>query len=437
MKNREADDFDVAVIGAGMAGMVAARALGERGVRVVVLEARERVGGRIFTRHEHGQDVELGAEFLHGRAPELFALVDEVGADAAERDGAMLREEWGGGLAEDDPQDEAMFEPLTTLEDHSGEDITFAEWLAQSGVPEEERGALLGYVEGFNAADARRIGVKALGVQQKAEDAIEGDRAWHVRGGYAQLPKYLERRVKELGGEIRLGCEVKVVRWSAGEVELETPRGLVRAKKCVVTLPLGVLQRVNREGGMKLQPEPAAIAQARRMDMGHVVRFTMVFRERWWERSKAVSQEALKKLSFLFTMTRLPSVWWTTRLENSTMLTGWVGGPRAKALEGKSAGELGREACATLAEVFGVGEDVVRASLIETFTHDWSHDEFACGAYSYVPAGAIDAPAAMAQPELGTMFFSGEHTDVTGHWGTVHAAMRSGLRATEQVLGEL
>ena len=86
--------------------------------------------------------------------------------------------------------------------------------------------------------------------------------------------------------------------------------------------------------------------------------------------------------------------------------------------------------------LFGVAEDVVRAQLVATYTHDWSGDAFSRGAYSYVPVGAIDAPAAMAEAVADTLFFAGEHTDVTGHWGTVHAAIRSGLRAAAQVLGE-
>jgi monoamine oxidase len=433
-------ELDVVILGAGMAGLTAARALAERGLRVVVLEAKDRVGGRVFTRGaEGGGTVELGAEFVHGRAPELWALIEECGAKTVEREGTMLREAWGGGVAEDDPQDDGMFDPLESLEDFAGEDVAFADWLAESDVPEDECAALTGYVEGFNAADARRIGVKALGVQQKAEDAIEGDRAWHVLGGYGQLAESLAARVKELGGEVRLGWEAVAVRWRAGDVEVETNRGMVHAGKCVVTLPLGVLQGVNDEDGLRMAPEPKAIAQARRLEMGHAVRFTMVFRSKWWERSGVADEKKLASMSFLFTFQRSVRVWWTAHPEPEALpaLTGWVGGPRAKELEGKSAGELGREACAELAAVFGVAEDGLRWELVATYAHDWSSDAFARGAYSYVPAGALDAPASMTRPEAETIFFAGEHTDVTGHWGTVHAAVRSGLRVAGQVLGEM
>jgi monoamine oxidase len=104
-------------------------------------------------------------------------------------------------------------------------------------------------------------------------------------------------------------------------------------------------------------------------------------------------------------------------------------------LLGLSEVELASVAVTTLAKVMGLEEDEVRRELINCYTHDWQADEFARGAYSYVAAGRLDAPAAMAEPVSGTLFFAGEHTDVTGHWGTVHAAMRSGLRAAEQILG--
>jgi monoamine oxidase len=431
---------DVLVLGAGMAGLTAARALAERGVRVTVLEASDRVGGRVLSlRVEGGGVVELGAEFVHGRAPELWALITEANAKTVERDGTMLREEWGGGLVADDPQDESMFEPLEALENFAGEDVAFADWLAASDVAEEERSALTGYVEGFNAADAQRISVRSLGAQQKAEDASEGDRSWHLTGGYAQLAEDLAARLRELGVEVRLGCEVLSVTWSEGEVRVRTRLGEFVAGQCIVTLPLGVLQLVNQAGGLRMEPEPRAIAAARRLAMGHASRFTMVFRERWWERSTALDAEKLRSMSFLFTPNRMPPVWWTPHPEAEGLptLTGWVGGPRAAALEGRSAQELGLEACAALAEVFGVAEELVRAALVETYAHDWAADRFALGAYSYVPVGAMDAPALLAQPESGTLFFAGEHTDVTANWGTVHAAIRSGLRVAEQSMDKL
>lgn len=177
------------------------------------------------------------------------------------------------------------------------------------------------------------------------------------------------------------------------------------------------------------------------MEMGDVVRFTMLFRQPWWQTLAAGQEKSphARQMRFLFTGNTLPPVWWTSYPEGEAMasLTGWVGGPRSHALQGRSAQELGDEACRTLARALRADPEQVRAQLAGTWMHDWSADPFARGAYSYVPAGALDAPAAMAQPERHTVFFAGEHTDITAQWGTVHAALRSGQRAASQVMDEL
>jgi monoamine oxidase len=430
-------DVDVLIIGAGMAGLTTARALAERNVSIRLLEARDRVGGRVYSVPVEGGGVaELGAEFVHGRPAELWALIDEAGVKTVERDGSMLREKSPGHIAADDPGE--GFAALDELEDWKGADIAFTDWLKTSDVSEENRAALTAYVEGFNAADATRISVMSLGIQQKAEEASEGDSSFHVVGGYQQLAEYLHQRVKELGAEVRLGCEVSSIAWSEGRVVVGTSAGNMVAKQCVLTLPLSILQRVNCPGGVRIKPEPKAVAESQRMAMGHATRFTMVFRERWWKQSAVAEKDALAEMSFLFTSERMPPVWWTSSPEKETFpsLTGWVGGPRTKHLEGKSAGELGREACAVLAKVFGMSEDIVRAALISTHSHDWAGDPHSLGSYSYVLTGGADASAAMCVPEAATLFFAGEHTDTSGHWGTVHAAIRSGLRVATQILGE-
>ncbi|HLI77151.1 MAG TPA: NAD(P)/FAD-dependent oxidoreductase, partial [Acidobacteriaceae bacterium] len=329
---------------------------------------------------------------------------------------------------------------LLALADLPGEDVSFAEWLAGSDVPEWQRAAMTGYVEGFNAADAERISARSLGIQQRAEEASEGDRSWHLPGGYAQIPEFLAEHARAAGAEVRLRSEVLAIRWRPGHVVVSTRQGDLRAPKCVITLPLGVLQAANASapGSVRIEPEPRALFEARRMAMGAVVRFTLVFRERWWERAARPAPEALQTMSFLFTRDRMPPVWWTRHPEPETLptLTGWVGGPRAGALQGKTAEDLGEIACRELSAAFALPEEVIRAALVSTHTYDWSADPSAKGAYSYVVAGALDAPEAMTIPEADTLFFAGEHTDTTGNWGTVHAAFGSGLRAAGQIAGK-
>jgi monoamine oxidase len=184
---------------------------------------------------------------------------------------------------------------------------------------------------------------------------------------------------------------------------------------------------------MTISPSPDSILEAAgRLRMGQARRFTLLFAEKFWE--NLPPQPALSELSFLFAFTEMPPVWWTPHPEASHTITGWVGGPRSAALTGLNAKTLGQKACTTLGRIFGVKKDRIHGLLRGCYTHDWQHDRFTLGAYSYVATGGLNASSQMTEPVADTLFFAGEHTDVTGHWGTVHAAMRSGLRAAEQIL---
>ena len=418
---------DVVVIGAGVSGLAAARRLAEAGLRVVVLEASERVGGRIMTVRDGETVVELGAEFVHGRPRVLWELIEEAGLETFERVGKFLRVEDGrlvGGDWEDDED-----EPVERLKEFAGPDCSFVEYLERSGVPREEWAEEVGYVEGFNAADAREASALALGRQQRAEDAVEGDRVWKLTGGYDGVVGYLRDRVVAAGGDVRLGERVVRVEWKAmreGREEgakIATAGGeIFEAGACVVTVPLGVLQA----GAIAFEPEvPRVMEAAAKMRMGQVCRFTMVFGRRLWPET----------MSFLLAREMTPGVWWTGRPAEEKTLTGWVGGPRSAELLGLPIEELQARAVRAAAAALRLAEDEVRAELQGFHMHDWRADDCYRGAYSWVPVGGLEASAEMSEPVDGVLFFAGEHTDTTGHWGTVHAALGSGVRAAAEILG--
>jgi monoamine oxidase len=169
--------------------------------------------------------------------------------------------------------------------------------------------------------------------------------------------------------------------------------------------------------------------------MGHARRFTLLFREKFWTSTTPQPNPApTADFSFLFAFASMPPVWWTPHPEPSNTLTGWVGGPRSESLANLAPTQLGELACETLAAIFSLPPETLRTQLINCFTHDWQRDALSFGAYSYVPAGVLDASSKMTLPADTTLYFAGEHTDTTGHWGTVHAAIRSGLRAAHQIL---
>jgi monoamine oxidase len=420
--------YDVIVVGAGMAGLTTARSLAEAGLKVLVVEANDRIGGRILTRHVGDDAIELGAEFIHGRPPELWALIKEAGLETYRREGTQICFE-DGTLSDCSGMMDEVFEPLEKLKKFKGEDINFAEYLNREQIPMGERSPMIAYVEGFNAADHREISAVSLGVQQKAEDASEGDHSYCLRDGYDQLPRYLSERITELGGKVLTGTPVQEIRWQQGWVKIVSEPWSFNAPRVVITLPLAVL----RNRSVQIEPLPIHILEAaERLRMGQVRRFTLLFAEKFWEGISP--QPAVREMSFLFAFTEMPPVWWTPHPEMSHTITGWIGGPRSAALTGLDTKMLADKACTTLGRIFGLRKERIQELLKGCYTHDWQHDRYALGAYSYVATGGLDASKQMTEPVADTLFFAGEHTDVTGHWGTVHAAMRSGLRAAEQIL---
>jgi monoamine oxidase len=428
-------NHDVIVLGAGIAGLTAARRLAASGLRVHVVEARDRVGGRIFSRNIGEEIVELGAEFVHGRPPALWELIEEAGLETYELHGERIC--WEQNVLRKCAGDlDRVFEWLEALKHWDREDCSFAEYLEIAHVPQASRKRLINYVEGFNAADHRIIGVAALAKQQAMEDTTEGDRLFHVRGGYSQLPEFLARQIQQLGGGISLNTRAQRVQWKQGTVEVDClrdgEREVCHAAAIVIALPLGVLQ----SGDLQISPAPAqALSAISQIQVGHVRRLVLLFRQKFWADPEFQSgNNGLKEMSFLHSSTGMFPVWWTKFPEDSRSLVAWTGGPRADAIAAQTLENLQSEAIAELAEIFALGQSELHTLLLQAESHNWQQDPLAMGSYSYLPAGALHAPDSLAAPVEKTLFFAGEHTDTTGNWGTVHGAMESGLRAANQIL---
>lgn len=430
MPGRPAADsqFEVLVIGAGIAGLSAACALARAGKRVAIVEARSRVGGRIFSIGTDGfpLPVELGAEFVHGKPPVLMELIARAGKSCFGLDGQTFHFE-NGQLA---PAADDFTSVLERLPRRPDPDLTFSEWLTAQRLSPGRAQAATSYVEGFNAARADVIGIASLAKQQSAEDAIHGDLLFRIEQGYASLADWLLNDFTGAGGRVYLETSVQRVRWTRGNVALtaETQVGgrvqlTLSSRQCVVTLPLSLLQI----GSVLFDPAPRRVFKAAgQMAMGAAKRIVFLFREPFWA-------ARYPQASFLLSPELLPGVWWTAAPNSAPMLTGWIGGPRSQNPSIASAEALAQAGILGMAKIFSMPEAKLRKQLLSWHFHDWQADPFSRGAYSYVPKGALQASSQMAEPVDQTLFFAGEHTDLTGHWGTVHAALSSGLRAAEQL----
>ena len=438
---------DVLIIGAGAAGLAAGRMLTAAGLGVAIVEARNRIGGRIFTQHETvpgvgDVPVEVGAEFIHGLPSSTWNLVREACLDTYERDGTHLCFE-GSQLQHCGQEQGQTFKVLSDMRgwlqsQPAGTDLSFDDYTRATQLAADVVEGAARYVEGFNAADRRLVGIASLARQQVAEDMIQGDRIFYIRSGYDALPRFLCREFTAQGGTLLLNHPVRSVSWSSTGVSVQGHDAVgaeftLHARQLLSTLPLGVLQ----SGAVAFEPElPELAAQASRMRMGAVLRVSLVFKSQFWRDPVRLAHHAaiakeLQRVSFLFAQNTQWPTWWTSSPDLAPVLTGWVAGPKATLL---GTGGSTDRAIHDAARIFDLNEAELRVQLVGAHCHDWQRDRYSQGAYSYVPAGAIDAPEKMSHPLEDTLFHAGEHTDLDGHWGTVHAALNSGLRAATQLL---
>jgi len=431
---------EVVVIGAGVAGLAAARALCGAGVNVRVLEARGRAGGRVYTVHDAVRPlpVELGAEFIDvpGEVWELF----RAAGGAAYR---SVRGFWTVDRGRAEPLDFGRMEPvMERLPSSPHPDLTFAQFLeGLREVDEEARGLAARYVEGFHGAPVGRVGVAWLAQAEEGAAGGGGDVRHQPLGGYDRVAGALRAEV-DARGALRLNTVVHRVAWSRGEamVHARSRAGAelppVRARAVLVTVPLGVLQAPEgAPGAIAFDPQPReTLAAARSLAVAHVVKVVFRFREFLWERLEGVDPEAEAK--FFQPSAGRFNVWWTPSPVRAPVLTAWAGGTAAERMEAEGIDPV-QAALDELAEWLGIPRREVEAELEEWQRHDWAADPFARGAYSYVPAGALGAQEALARPVEGTLFFAGEATCTGGMNSTVEGALGSGRRAAREVLAAL
>ncbi len=420
-------ETDVAVIGAGAAGLAAAHALSQAGVRAVVLEARARIGGRLFTLEdpELPVPVDLGGEFVHGTAEASFALMRAAGSVPIDTASSSFAYE-DGELREGSD----LFEIVARVMRRASalRDDVSVEAFTRNAPPDERRFALM-MVEGFDAADPARASARAISEEWNGGEEGQTARQFRPLGGYGRLLRALHGALDPQRVRVLLGTPVHAIHRANGAVDIDaTSSGgapvAVRARAAIVTLPIGVLQSPVPAFEPPL-PRVARDALAH-LVMGPVVKLVLRFRSAFWER--------LRRGRYL-AHGRFPTFWTLLPLR-TPVLVAWAGGPKADALAGLD--EAGRVAAALddLRVLFG-GEVDPAAELEAAYAHDWQADPYARGAYSYVAVGGNGARAALAQPVDGLLFFAGEATAGESEAGTVAGALQSAERAAVEVLAAL
>jgi len=426
MSERMGLTSDVLVLGAGMAGLSAARELSHRGLGVTLLEARARPGGRILTEEVPGWEspVELGAEFVHGRPGELFELIDTAGLTRVSSD-APHRRKATRGFDDQSGNFWSDIEQALTAFEVTARDISAAEFLASGSLPARAAQSFAGYLEGFHAGELDRISMRSVVRQMSDDDAEQG----RIRQGYGELVEFLAKDVASLGARLLLKARVSVVRWAPGSVVAVADDVDFRARAALVALPLSVLKAGAEGDGVSLEPEPEAVRRGLdALEMGQALRVVLRLRGR-----VGLSQE-LAPGSFVHGIdAEFPTLWLGPN-EHETQVTTWCGGPRAMRLGELDAHSIVAAATRSVAMGLDVSVEALGEQLLDTHVHSFGSDPFSRGAYPYALVGG-DARGAF-DPVSSTLFFAGDYT-VPEELGTVGIAVKSGVFAARAIIEAL
>ena len=454
----------IIIVGAGAAGLAAARELTGARRGVVVLEARDRIGGRVFTHREQRAPVpiELGAEFVHGKPPELWKIATAANLELYE----VSERHWyfEKGRVSKSGEFWRTINSLTSDMKSSDHDKSLKEFL--DGLPDDEnsqrsKSMLVRYVEGFHAANIERVGIRGLVKANEAADAIDGDKAFRLMDGYDALMQAMWAEAESRGAQFLLDTIVHDIRWSGEQIEVSCEQDgksmAFAASEVIITLPISLLKE-SESGGAAIRFTPELPTDKRaaieNLPMGNVVKINLLFRERFWEDVKRWDEEA-KAVDFhdagFFHCPAAPlPTWWTQLPIRAPMLVGWTGGPNAERIIEAAHGrrpEAGRrrqaagkeyllqQALDSLATIFNLSRSEIEAQLEASYIHNWRDDPFSRGAYAYVPVNGLADQQILAKAVENKMFFAGEATS-TGHIGTVHGAIQSGVRAAREILAK-
>ena len=424
----------ILVLGAGMAGIAAARALADNGYSVTVLEVRDVAGGRIRTDTSLGAPVDLGASFIHGtKGNPLVALAHRYGAATYDSDQAeALYVNASGGLISASVSKQAqreydtLFKKLLAIKRRLTQDRSIG------GVTDpllkrirQTRGAAVGDMVDFLVRS--EIGIEfGAELNQMSLKYFDEDEAFSgadllLKPGYMSLIDGLSQ-----GLDIRFNQRVKEVAWSSSGVRVTTASGVFEADRVVVTLPLGVLKR----GDIQFSPglprsKTTAIAK---IGMGVLNKTYFRFPTAFWQTGdepvgyigNAGSRRA----------TQIPEYHTLDRVLGVPILFGFTAGAQAQRFEQLHLNTISAATMTSLRKIFG--NSVPDPEIV--MQTRWSSDPNSFGAYSFMSVGAkAEYYDTMAQPIDSRVFFAGEATHRT-YPGTVHGAYLSGIREVNRVV---
>ncbi|MBI1227224.1 MAG: NAD(P)-binding protein [Bacteroidetes bacterium] len=431
-------DYTVIIVGAGAAGLYAGWYLQERGFNVRILEASDRVGGRV--RHLSGFadfDIELGAEEIHGNNSEWYRIVTEqVKANLNEvpkEDFYFFKQDF---TDQDEPalksesfsnQFQEFTKTIQFVENaplYSGPDLTVESVFSTSGISWNMFGVANGLLGNEFGTSNNRLSIKGLA----EEDArwSSGDESYELKD--KTLLTVLETKFAAILPKVELNTQVKKIDYSGDKITLTDQQNKsYQADRVIITVPLTVL----KDGDINFNPGlPSTKVDAySNIGMGGGVKAIFKFSTAFW------NEITSEKLGSVIGYNEVPELWATNYGRgNDPILTTFIMGEKGEQFSSMSQQDAKGFILGHLDNIFG--NNIASQSLLQDGFHlmDWGKAPFIRGAYSYpMVGGGLIFRKELAASVSDRLFFAGEATHYDGHSGTVHGAIETGIRAVDEL----
>ncbi|WP_367289552.1 FAD-dependent oxidoreductase [Laspinema palackyanum] len=418
----------VLVIGAGIAGLAAARELQGQGFQVTVLEGRDRIGGRIHTSRTLGFPVDLGASWIHGITDNPIATLArgwEIPILPTDFDNIILYNNQGNPISDRDFEVgygvyEQIRDRAASIAENSEQDLSIASALQQvlaAQILTPQQAQLVEW--GFNSEF-----VTEFGADLESLSSWYADEGSELDGGDYLFPQGYDQIITGLANnqEIQLQQKVTEIRYSSSGVSVTTERESFTADAAIMTLPLGVF----KSEAIKFFPELPDNKQAaiNRLSMGVLNKVVLKFPEQFWPQDSQILgylQEKGPDFSEFLN--------WQFYSQQPALIA-LMGGNFAREIEQLSEGEIRSRVMGVLRRSYGDRVPEPESMMVTR----WSQDPFALGSYSHIAVGGDSGDRdILAEPIGDRLFFAGEATS-RDYPATVHGAYLSGIREAKRLI---
>lgn len=420
----------IAIIGAGAAGLYAGQLLEEQEAKYTIYEASDQIGGRIRSLKGLADfDLELGAEEIYGPPSQWYDWVKAAGATLIKSDSANDFYQIGSQIQnEEQLKTNTNFQAAITLVrqalSYTGDDVTLLQFLNARSVPSDVRYVVESILANKYGTSAGRLSLKSMAEQSNIWSA--GTDLYTSTN--LSLTNVLTEKFKNILPKVILNMPIRRIDYSNERIMLEDSQAQRRfVDKVIVTVPLSILQ----SGDLQLTPAlPETHTNAlKNIGMGAGMKVTLIFNKRFWDANA----------SMIYTAGVVPQFKVNSygREAKSFVLTATIMGEKAEFLSAQSVSVLVQAILKDLDALYGKG--AATTALTNARITDWTKEPYIKGAFSYplVGGGGLLTRQALSQPVKRRIYFAGEATHYGGHSGTVHGAIESSRRAVDELLRDV